>query len=90
LKGNTNATNGLGRKRAEGAGSPSIPIEVFDLETSTKTFYPSMNETGRALGVASGSIRVYFSRNSQNHFKGRYILTKTDTTENSSNLKQKN
>jgi len=55
---NTNATNGLGRKRAEGAGSPSIPIEVFDLETSTKTFYPSMNETGRALGVASGSIRV--------------------------------
>lgn len=72
-----------GRKRAEDAGSPSIPIEVFDLETKTTTTYPSMNETGRALGAASGSIRMYFSRNSQNPFKGRYVLTKTDTTENS-------
>lgn len=79
LKGNKNATNGLGRQRAEGAGSPSVQIEVFDLETSTKTFYPSMNETGKALGVPSGSIRMYFSRNSQNPYKGRYILKKTDT-----------
>lgn len=67
----------------EGAGSPSISIEVMDLETNIKTIYPSMNETGRALGVASGSIRMYFSRNSKNPFKGRYVLTKIDKTEDS-------
>lgn len=29
-KGNQNATGGKGRKRAEGAGSPSVAVEVFD------------------------------------------------------------
>lgn len=51
MKGNKNAENGLGRQRAEGAGSPSVQIEVLDLETGIKTVYPSMNETGRALSV---------------------------------------
>lgn len=88
MKGNKNAKNGLGRKRAEGAGSPSIKIEVLDpkdrydpmdptdLETIIKTIYPSMNETGKALGVPSGSIRMYFSRNTLKPYKDRYILKK--------------
>jgi hypothetical protein len=61
--GNKNATGGKGRKRAEGAGSPNTPIEVFDQETGLKTVYPSMNAVGKALGVPAGSIRMYFFRN---------------------------
>jgi hypothetical protein len=74
--GNKNATGGKGRKRAEGAGSPSEPVEVFDQETEMKTVYPSMSEVGKALGVPSGSIRMYFSRNTNKPFKGRYLLQK--------------
>lgn len=66
----------VGVKRAEGAGSPSIPIEVLNIETQMKTTYPSMNETGRALGVPCGSIRMYFSRNTQNPYKNKYVQTK--------------
>ena len=76
MKGNKNAENGLGRQRAEGAGSPNVQIEVLDLETDIKTIYSSMNETGRALGVPSGSIRMYFSRNTLKPYKDRYILKK--------------
>lgn len=49
--GNQNATGGKGRTRAEGAGSPSVAIEVFDQETGMKTIYPSMSGVGKALGV---------------------------------------
>jgi len=59
--GNTNSTGGKGRKRAEGAGSPSVPVEVLDKETGIKTTYPSMSEVGEALCVPTGSIRMYFS-----------------------------
>jgi hypothetical protein len=76
MKGNKNGKNGLGRKRAEGAGSPSLPIEVLDLETGNKTIYPSMSEAAKALSVPSGSIRIYFSRNTQTPYKGRYFLQK--------------
>lgn len=71
-----NATGGKGRKRAEGTGSPRVPIEVFDKETGIKTTYPSMSGVGKALGVPSGSIRMYFSRNTQKPYKGRYLLQK--------------
>ncbi|PQE31506.1 LAGLIDADG endonuclease (mitochondrion) protein [Rutstroemia sp. NJR-2017a WRK4] len=64
------------RKRAEGTGSPRVPIEVFDKETGIKTTYPSMSGVGKALGVPSGSIRMYFSRNTQKPYKGRYLLQK--------------
>lgn len=74
--GNQNATGGKGRKRAEGAGSPSVPIEVFDQETGMKTIYPSMSGVGKALDVPSGSIRMYFSSNTQKPYKGRYLLQK--------------
>jgi hypothetical protein len=75
-KGNKNATGGKGRKRAEGAGSPNVPVEVFDQETGMKTIYPSMSEVGKGLGVPSGSIRMYFSSNTRKPYKGRYLLQK--------------
>jgi hypothetical protein len=75
-KGNQNARGGKGRKRAEGAGSPSVPVEVFDQETGMKTIYPSMSEVGKGLGVPSGSIRMYFFSNTQKPYKGRYLLQK--------------
>jgi len=76
MKANINARGGKGRKRAEGAGSPSVQIEVLDMETGIKTTYPSMSETAQALGVPSGSIRMYFSHNLQRPFKGKYLLQK--------------
>lgn len=75
-KGNKNARGGKGRKRAEGAGSPSVQVEVFDLETGMKTIYPSMSAVAKAIGVASGSILMYFSVNTQKPYKGRYLLQK--------------
>jgi len=47
-KRNINGRGGKGRKRAEGAGSPSVQIEVLDMETGMKTTYPSMSETALA------------------------------------------
>jgi hypothetical protein len=76
MRGNKNAENSLGRQRPKGAGSPSVQIEVLDLETGTKTVYPSMNETGRALGVPTGSIQMYFSRNTSKPYKGKFLLRK--------------
>jgi hypothetical protein len=72
----------LGRQRPDGAGSPSVQIEVLYQETGTKTVYPSMSEAARALGVPSGSVRMYFSRNTQKPYRppqasrgeGRYLL----------------
>ena len=75
-KGNKNSTGGKGRIRAEGAGSPSVPVEVLDQETGVKAIYSSMSEVGEALGVPTGSIRMYFSINTQKPYKGRYLLKK--------------
>ena len=74
--GNLHATGGKGRKRAEGAGSPSVQIEVFDLQTDIKTVYSSMSAVAKALGVPSGSIRMYFSSNTQKPYKSRYVMQK--------------
>ena len=72
--GNKNARGGRGRKRAEGAGSPNVPIEGFDQKTGIKTIYPSMSAVAKALDVPSGSIRMYFSRNTLKSYKKRYFL----------------
>lgn len=66
----------FGRIRADGAGSPSVPIELLDKETGIKKIYSSMYEVGKALGVPAGSIRMYFSRNSHKPYKGRYLMQK--------------
>ena len=68
-----------GRPRPVGAGTPSIPIEVYDLETKTKTLYSSMREVALALNVPYSSITSYCSRSSrrkQSPYKGRYQIQK--------------
>ena len=51
-----------GRARPEGAGSPSIPIEVLDTETNETTVYPSLSEAALAVGVSSSAINQAFKR----------------------------
>jgi len=41
-----------------------------------KTIYPYLSEVGKGLGVPSKSIRMYFSSNTRNPYKGRYLLQK--------------
>jgi group I intron endonuclease len=65
-----------GRARPEGAGKPAIQIEVCDLETQTKTLYPSKSETAKALGVSPRSLTRYFSDNTPKPYKGRYLMKK--------------
>lgn len=65
-----------GCSRPEGAGIPKIKLEVIDVETGMKTIYPSISAAAEALGVFSGSIRTYFSRNTQKPYKGRYLMKK--------------
>jgi hypothetical protein len=80
--GNKNARGGKGRKRAEGAGNPNVPIEVFDKETGIKTIYPSMSAVAKALGVPSGSIRMYFSRNTLKSYKKEILFAKISKKNN--------
>lgn len=49
-----------GRAKPEGAGTPSIPVEVFDTLNNEIRVYPSMKEVARELGVSEGSIRMGF------------------------------
>ncbi len=62
--------------RAEGSGRPSQKVEVFDLTTDIKTTYDSISDAARALGVRKSGISMYLNRNTDNPFKGRYILKK--------------
>lgn len=63
-----------GRARPEGAGSPSIQIEVLDLETQIKTIYPSRAEASKALGLSPRSVGRYFSGEISRPYKGRYMI----------------
>ena len=62
--------------RAEGSGRPSQKVEVFDLTKDIKTTYDSISDAARALGVRKSGISMYLNRNTDNPFKGRYILKK--------------
>jgi len=66
-----------GKKRSKNAGIPCQPIEVLDLYTGIQTVYTSMGEAARALDVPTGSVRSYFSRNTQKPFKGQYKLSRS-------------
>ena len=66
----------LGRNRPEGAGKPSVSIEVLDLFTDIKTVYASLGDAERALDVPAGKFARYFYRNTQKPYKGRYKLSK--------------
>jgi len=70
------AENNKGRARPKGAGKPSIPIEVFDLETGIKTIYSSIKEVALFIGCSSGTISNYFIHNQKKPFRGRFVMQK--------------
>jgi len=65
-----------GRARPEGAGIPAIQIELYDLETQTKTIYPSISETAKAIGISPRSITRYFSGDTTKPYRGKYFMKK--------------
>jgi hypothetical protein len=73
----------IGRARPEGAGRPSIPIEVFDTLNNVKTVYPSIKEAARTIGVSETTIRRAFSGHQGESSilvkKKRYKITKLST-----------
>ena len=69
----------FGKPRATGAGRPSQSILVIDLEKNTETTYSSLNEAAIALGIRRTAISLYFSRNQQKPFKGRYIFKRNNS-----------
>ena len=58
--------------------SNRIKIEVFDLQEKTTTYYNSMDEAGRALNIKHSIISLYFARNQQKPYKGRYVFNKIE------------
>jgi hypothetical protein len=54
----------------------SSKIEVFDSQEKTTTAYNSINEAARALNIRKSVIDMYFSRNQQKPYKGRYTFKK--------------
>jgi len=71
------------KPRATGAGRPSQSILVIDLEKNTETTYSSLNEAAIALGIRRTAISLYFSRNQQKPFKGRYIFKRNNSNSRS-------
>lgn len=67
--------NSLGRKRPDGAGRPSVQIEVLDLESGIQTVYPSISEADRTLNIPKSVISLYFTRNQVKPYKGIGWLT---------------
>jgi group I intron endonuclease len=54
----------------------SIKIEVTDSTNNTITSYDSIGEAAKALNINRSNIAMYFFRNQQNPYKGRYIFKK--------------
>ena len=50
------------------------PIEIYDIETEVKSFYPSTIKAGKALTCSKTTISKYAS--SKELFRGKYIITK--------------
>ena len=65
-----------GRPRPERAGTPSIQLEVLDLQTGEKTVYVSMSAFANFLGIPAARIASYFSSKTQKPYKGRYEMRK--------------
>ena len=70
----TSEYSGIKIRRGQGV-QETQPI-LWVLVRGMKTIYPSMSGVGKALGVPSGSIRMYFSSNTLKPYKGRYLLQK--------------
>jgi len=56
----------------------SIKIEVTDSTNNTITSYDSIGEAAKALNINRSNIAMYFFRNQQNPYKGRYIFKKVE------------
>jgi len=56
----------------------SIKIEVTDITKNTITFYDSISEAARALGINKAIIVMYFARNQQKPYKGIFIFKKVN------------
>jgi len=78
LKGENNPN--YGKPRAEGAGSPSQAIEVFNKDNNQTTTYDSICEAARALNITQAVITKYFSRNQKKPYKGQYTFNKQKQT----------
>ena len=65
-----------GRIRPTGAGTPSVPLEVLDLQTGEKTVYVSMSAFANFLGIPAARIASYFSSKTKKPYKGRYEMRK--------------
>jgi group I intron endonuclease len=64
----------LGKPKIEGSGRPSQQISVIDNKTNQTTTYDSIRAAARALNIHKGVIDMYFSRNQQKPYKGRYTF----------------
>lgn len=55
-------------------------LEVLDLETNSKTVYPSVRAAAKKLGISSSTIDGYFRytplRDDKKPCKGRYVFSK--------------
>jgi group I intron endonuclease len=65
-----------GKARAEGAGRLAERISVLDLETNISTEYDSISSAAIAVGISKSRISMYFIRNQNKPFKGRYVFKK--------------
>jgi len=64
------------RQKISNAMPTSIKIEVTDIKNNTTTNYDSISEAARALNINKSVIDMYFIRNQQKPYKGRYTLKK--------------
>ena len=65
-----------GKARVVGAGRPSERILVLDLQTNISTEYESISYAAKTLNIPKSRISMYFSRNQNKPFKGRYVFKK--------------
>lgn len=72
----------FGKARPEGAGSPSLKLEVLDLLTNERIEYESINAAALALGINRSAISLYFINNKKNLIKGDMFLKKFNIQNN--------
>ena len=64
------------KQELDGAGRPSERILVLDLQTNISTEYESISYAAKTLNIPKSRISMYFSRNQNKPFKGRYVFKK--------------
>jgi group I intron endonuclease len=65
-----------GKPKTEGSGNPSQAIEVTDIKNNITTSYDSILKASIALNISFQAISIYFIRNQQKPYKGRYTFKK--------------